>query len=132
MVLLAVVRLVEPQAGQALGFPSAGVAGAERDTGSRHTDVLGARSLRASPGLERQGLPLMEVVEPGVGAGRLVEEVPVSSWACTKPKPLSVTRRLMVPLSVAMLNPRVFDELAGARRAPPGHSPAIDWRTIAL
>ena len=60
-------------------------------------DVLGARTLGALPGLERHGLPLTERVERL--ARRLMEEG--TSWpdsSATKPKPLSETIRLMVPL----------------------------------
>ena len=59
-------------------------------------DVLGARTLGALPGLERDGLPLTERVERL--ARRLMEEVPWPDSSATKPKPFSETIRLMVPL----------------------------------
>ena len=59
-------------------------------------DVFGARTLGALPGLERHGLPLIERVERL--ARRLMEEVFLAHSSATKPKPLSDTIRLMVPL----------------------------------
>ena len=59
-------------------------------------DVLGARTLGALPGLERHGLPLTERVERL--ARRLMEEYSWPASSATKPKPLSETIRLMVPL----------------------------------
>ena len=59
-------------------------------------DVLGARTLGALPGLERDGLPLTsESNDWPPTDGR---STPWPDSSATKPKPLPETIRLMVPL----------------------------------
>ena len=78
-------------------------------------DMLGARPLRPLALFERHGLPFAEVVEADALARGLMEEVSLPSWAATKPNPLSVTSRLIVPLVAAIENTPAI-QIGAARR----------------
>ena len=65
--------------------------------GYEHPNVLAARALGTLSALERDGLPFVQIVEAGFAARGVVEEVSFPSLARMKPKPLSLTSRLIVP-----------------------------------
>ena len=103
-------------------------------------DVLAARTLGALTALERDGLSFAKVVEARSSARRVVEEVSFPSSARMKPKPLSLTSRLIVPFMGAAIpislkcEPNALSQgkwLIGAQRVPGGRSALMNagWLT---
>ena len=79
--------------------------GPDHDRSLDDPDVLAPWTLRTLSALERDGLSFAEIVEGGLGARRIVEEYSLPSPARMKPKPLSLTSRLIVPFIGAMETP---------------------------